>query len=176
MNNNLLAEQDGYIDPDIYLPPDQLLDTEHPANDRYLHNLRATEREIMALTRQMTPSHVQIIKAAHKGHPNAEIAQEVNLSPATVSKVRHSDLGKTLLALLRHVSSAIAGPTEALRKNALWRIALKNEDHAPSISVSAIKELNNMDMALSGGNVYTQGEQKTVVVINQQFLPKGELD
>lgn len=74
----------------------------------------------------------------------------------------------------------LEGPNEALRRNMLWRIAVKEEEPDPKTSIKAIEALNKMHFQNhqiknpdAGGN---QPPPQVTININQDILPKGPLD
>jgi len=123
----------------------------------------------------MRPLHTDIVKRHHAGQQNIQIAEDLNITPQTVSNIVNGDKGKRLRALLAHYEYAIEGPNEAQRRNALWRIALDNEEDEPKTAISAIAELNRMTLA-DYTQKQTNAPQTTTIIINQNILPKGPLD
>jgi len=167
-----LAELD--YDRDM-LPPEDLLDTDHPANDNYIRKLKSTQQAIVSHSRTMRPRHVNIIKRIHTGEPHKDIAAAFNLTTVTISTIKRSPKGAKLLALLAHYGHAVEGPNEAQRRNMLWRIAHTNEEDAPKTSLTAIAELNRMTIA-DYDRTQKNPSQAPLIVINQAVLPKGVLD
>ena len=161
------------------LPPEALLDDQHPANDAYLRSLEHHQRMIVSLSKQMKPKHVIMIKRRHTGEQVALIAQALNTTPTTVSKVCNSELGLRLRTMLQFYQLGIEGPNAAQKKNMLWRIARDSEQDQPKTAIQALAELNRMDTTdFERQNPINDpaNQQPQVVIINQALLPKTELD
>ena len=153
------------------LPPELLLDSNHPVNDQYIKDISNLKRMIVSHTIQMHPKTVEMCKLAHTGLAYTEIAEKLKRTPLTVSKHVRSEKGQRLLALLSHLKMGIDGPNEAQRINMLWRIARENEDAQSRTSIAAIAEINRMTIALE-----PIAPAQTTIVINQTLFPKGALD
>ena len=153
------------------LPPELLLDSNHPANDQYIRDISNLKRMIVSHSQSMHPKAVQMCKLAHVGLSHVEIAEKLNRTNGTVGKHVNSDKGQRLLALLSHLKMGIAGPNEAQRINMLWRISRENEEAQPKTSIAAIAEINRMtitDVSIA--------PTQTTIIVNQTMFPKGELD
>lgn len=178
-----MFDYDGH-DPDYasdntdLLPPELLLAPDSLQNDQYLRDIAAIKRLIVSQTSLMHRAHVEICKLAHVGQKREKIAESVDLTPATVSRVVNSPKGKKLRALLSHLSLMMEGPREAHRRNFLWRIAQRNEITDPRVAISALAELNRMthqERLLEEGNNGGNGNVVQVVINNEHF-PRGALD
>jgi len=156
---------------DELLPPELLLDSNHPANDQYIKDISNLKRMIVSHSQSMHPKTVQMCKLAHVGLAHTEIAKKLKCANGTVGKHVNSDKGQRLLALLSHLKMGIQGPNEAQRINMLWRISRENEESQPKTSISAIAEINRMtitDVSIA--------PQQTTIIVNQTMFPKGDLD
>ena len=157
------------------LPPELVLDPKHPANDEYIRNAQNIQRAIVAVSKKLSPRAVQATKLKHKALPTREIAERLNVTPTTISKLTKSKDAKTLLTLLGYYASLVAGPHVAQRTAMLWRIATDNESKAPRTAIAALAELNKVDLAYK--EMQTGANQKSpIVVINQETLPRTVLD
>lgn len=160
-----------------HLPPELLLDEDHPANDQYLEKQRNVERMMVAHQRTMKPRHVNIAKLVHSGMPAAQIAEKVGVTDQTVYKVKDRQDVKRLLSLMAYYKIGREGPSESQRMDLLWKIARRNaaEDEDNKVAISAVAEMNRMTMA-----DYTRKQNtapgQTTIIINQQLMPKGALD
>jgi len=156
------------------LPATALAMPHHPAADKYIEGLREIQRAIVEQSQKMKRKEVIAVKQHHRGVNMSDIAAEVGHTAAWVSKHIKSSMGQKLIALLAYYQEAIDGPNEAQRRNALWRVAVNNEEIAPKNTISAIAELNKMDnigkeaqAGISTGDIN--------IVINQQ-LSRTALD
>jgi hypothetical protein len=156
------------------LPANMLAMPHHPSADAYVEGLRGIQRAIVEQSLSMKRKDVLMVKMFHKATPKSQIAKELKCTPQTIEAKVRSDAGQKLLALLAYYQEAIDGPNEALRRNILWRVAAKNEDIAPKVTISAVAELNKMDNigkdALAN---LTTGDVS--ITINQQLI-RGALD
>ena len=165
--------------PDIHaLPPDCLLDGNHPAADEYIQATRRIQRLIVSASAQLKPRQVEAIKLHHTGHSNTRIAEKLGVSIVTISRYIRLPKAKKLLNLLRAYQSAIDGPNKAQRINMLWRIARLNELDQPKTSIAALAELNRMDTQLQHDlqQSGTNQPQTLTIEINQKMLPRTALD
>lgn len=158
------------------LPPELLLDQTHPANDRYLQSIESIKRYIVSLSATMRYTHVQICKARHLGKTTAQIAEQVELTTFTVGRALKSPPGQKLSALLLHLSLLMEGPRLAHRNHMLWRIAIKNEDRQPRVSIAAIAEMNRSNHQQEALNSAHLNNNVVQIVINNDMFPRGALD
>jgi hypothetical protein len=147
----------------------------HPMNDRYYKDMRHAENRVMAAQRQMKPRHVQIVKMHFAGWNNVKIAEQVGNTDVTVGRVLHTPEAQTLLHLLNYIQSAAEGPNAAHRKAILYRIITDNEEKQPKVAISAISEINKMDMNEHLVKTGTAPGQVTII-INENTFPRTILD
>ena len=166
--NDILSQYDLSL-----LPPDLVLDQNHPANDAYIASTQHIQKMIVAQSAQMRPKEVETTKLAHQGMNQTEIGQRLSISPATVGKTLRKEPPQRLRALLSHYDAAIEGPHRAQRKAMLWRIARANEADDPRVAISALSELGKGDDQPS--DLLSKGGT-TQIIINTQQLPRGALD
>jgi len=165
--------------PDLYvedLPAELLLDPAHPANDVYLRGIQRTKDLIVNLSLKMYAHHVAVVKMRHKGATHAAIAEAMGLSDGTVSRVVNSEKGRKLRALLAHLALSIDGPAEAQRRAMLTRIAQKNEDTDPRVTISAVAEVNKMAQQAVIIETASGGGTSINITINNDLMPKTVLD
>jgi hypothetical protein len=155
------------------LPPELMLNEDHPDSDPYIQSTRRIQQMIVAQSASMPYKAVQMAKLAHTGLNKTEIGHRLNVSGSTVSKHLKKDDSKRLLALMSYYDAAIEGPHLMARKNMLWRIARKNEIEDPRVAISALSELGKYDAAQNDLHV---GGGTTQIIINTQQLPRGTLD
>lgn len=167
-------------DDDDNQDPNDFLDRAHPENDDYMVAIERIQRKIMHASSLLRTKQVNIIKSVFSGQSYVEAAFNNQCHPITASKVAHSTNGQRLLSLLQYHLKLLEGPNEALRRNMLWRIAVKEETPNPKTSITAIEALNKMHFQnhqiknpdAGGKNQPTQ----VTIVINQELMPKGALD
>ena len=116
--NDILSQYDTSL-----LPPDLVLDQDHPANDAYIVSTQHIQKMIVAQSAHMRPKEVETSKLAHQGLNQTEIGQRLNVSPSTIAKTLRKEPSQRLRALLSHYEAAIEGPHKAQRKAMLWRLA-----------------------------------------------------
>lgn len=148
----------------------------HPQNDQFNRHIEQVKRVMIAHTRNMAPKHVSIAKLHFQGQKHIRIAEMVDVTPQTVSKVLQRDDTQRLLNLLRYYAAAQDGPTIAHRKAILTRIAQRMEEKNPKLTISAVAELNKMDVQQHTIETTDKGAPQTNVVINQNFFPRTTLD
>ena len=159
-----------------YLPPEIIIDENHPAGDEYMRNIESIKQRIVSACAVMTSTHIESIKLQHIGKSTADIADRLDINTNTVRRIAKTPKGLRLSALLKHLSLAIDGPREAHRKHVLWRIAIKSEEKDPRVAIAAIAEINKMTHqkeALEAGQL---GGQKLEIIINNEQFPRGVLD
>lgn len=159
-----------------FLPADLALDPSHPANDNYLRAIQKIRNVIVMQTMRMHPNHVEVIKQAHRGVDVKDIAEAVGLTPETVRNIQKREKGQRLRALLIHLDQALDGPSEAQRKNMLWRIAVKNEEEDPRVAISSVDSLNKMDQAAKQMVAQSTGNMPINITINTELMPRTVLD
>jgi DNA-binding CsgD family transcriptional regulator len=176
---NLDDYADEFDEPEVgvskFERPEELLDHEDPANDRYFRHLSRLRAHVNVTSAKLQPRQVQAARLHVAGHTNKEIAEKLKYTPDTISKLVHNTPKvQELISLFRQVNAFIDGPNTAVRKNMLWRIAANSEQRDPGISITALKELNKLDGSYANDQVL-QAPQVTIV-INQDLLPKTSLD
>jgi len=147
----------------------------HPMNDRYYKDMRHAENRVMAAQRQMKPKHVQIVKMHFAGWTNVKIAERVGNTDITVGRVIRTQAAQNLLHLLTYIQSSAEGPNAAHRKAILYRIITDNEERQPKVAITAIAEINKMDMNDHLVKTGTAPGEVTII-INESTFPRTTLD
>jgi DNA-binding transcriptional regulator YiaG len=158
------------------LPPELLLDDDHPTADAYIQNAQNVQRMIVATSALLKPSQTRAIKMAYKGVKNKDVAKELGVNAQTVANWLALPNAKKLLALLGYYQVTLDGPNEAQRRHMLWRIARANEGIEPKTSISALGELNKMTMTDYDRKNANTSNQPITIIINQDQLPRTALD
>jgi hypothetical protein len=154
----------------LQLPTDVELDKYHPSNQPFIKTEQAIKRVIVDQSVNMKPKHVQVTKMHLRGVSNTEIAQELDYALGTVSQILARNDVSDLLRSLTHLDGHLDGPSLALRKHMIWKMALDNEEDDPRISLAAHQELNRVN------GVYQNDKPQINIIINEQLLPRGALD
>ena len=155
----------------VELPPDLLLDKNHPDNHEYFKQDRRIKQLIVMQYGMCRAPHVEIAKLHVKGHTNQDIADIRSCHPATVGHVLKRKDIRELILYLRHQQALHQGPTIALKKRILYEITVDNQGVDPRVSIAAISELNKMD-----GVGKEKNDTNVNIQINQTLFPKGTLD
>lgn len=177
MDADLLAELELDPDADIgvttFIEPQELLDKEDPANDRFFRTLENQRAHINIQANKMHHRHAQVARLHAQGLMGKEIAEKMKYTQSTVSNILQKDAVKKLIDLIRRTNALVEGPNLSVRKNMLWRIAANNEHHEAAVSLAAIRELNKIDGSYLEK---LQTQPQVTIVINQDQLPKTQLD
>jgi hypothetical protein len=172
------TELDTLLDPyeaDEHLPPEMLLDKDHPKNDQYYKSLQKIERSIRVQGNLLNPNQREVARLTRTGIKTRDIAKKLNIAPATVRKYNNNPDVLRLRSLLDHYQHLQDGPNIEHRKAILYRIVLDNEVDKPNIAIQGIQEINKMSgsyenqQAGNNGNVFN-------IQINGDLLPRGGLD
>jgi hypothetical protein len=147
----------------------------HPMNDQFNQELRHIQRMVMSHQRTMTPRHVKVVKMRFAGMKTAKIAEQSGYAPATVTQITSRDDCKRLLGLLNYVESAMLGPSASHRTAMLYRIAVRNEEKDPKVTLQAVAEMNKMEMNAHNKSLGST-PTNTTIIINPQHFPKTPLD
>ena len=174
---------DGVDDPDrlAYLLDEDTLNTLnqelHPTADPYNYEVVRLMREIKRRQRHIDRVDILAIEHLVRGRSLEDIAEKegVTLLPSSINtpKVRKLTELISSLYLLR------LGVTKEQRANMLWRIAVKNEDRRPDISIAAISTINKMfgdntPQRLAPGDV--GGSGGVTIIVQNQALTNAPLD
>ena len=162
---------------DQILPPEFLLDENHPANDAYLQKVRRVEQWLVFESTKVKPKHLSIIKAYAAGQKQKIIAEQQGVTPQTVSNVVNKETSQKILSLLAYHLQLLEGPQEAQRRAMLWRIAQDNEHDSPRTAITALEAINRMDLAHYDQQRDQMGHTPMVnITINAAELPQTVLD
>lgn len=146
-----------------------------PASDPYLEQVREVKRYIVAIAQTMTPYQVTAVKMLYQGKTKVEVAETLGKAYATILRATNSEKAKQLRNALEVLGALETGASTAQRKNILWRIAHRNELSRPSLTISAVAELNKMDNIELQHAATTSGNTINIQ-INADLFPKGNLD
>jgi len=171
-----LDDDDADVGVTRFHAPEELLDHEDPANDRYFKHLQSLRALTQCAASALRPRQAEVARLHHRGKSNKDIAQQLGYSATRVSILLTQHPGvREYVRLLGQHDATVAGPSVELRKNVLWRIAANSETRDPGIAIAALRELNRMD----GSLVHTNAMQAPTTVniqINQDVMPRTALD
>ena len=154
------------------LPIELSTDKYHPNNRQFTKQLNQLKRLVVYQEQQLQPNQALVAKLHLKGRSKQDIANELSLGASTVAKYLNRPDVQELLDALRHLQVMFDGPSHALRRQEMWEIHIDNKDEDPRVSLSALKEMNNMD-----GIGKDKDQDKTInIQINQTSFPRGTLD
>jgi hypothetical protein len=176
MNQQLSELFTDYGDPEEHLPPELLLNPEHPQNDPFYTELAHIKRAIRDAQSRVRPLQRHAAVLHRNGLNHTEVANKLDVHPATVGKWLKTPTVQRLLAVMNHHQQLLDGPNFDHRKHLLYVIALSNKDRQPRVSISAITEINKMS-----GTYVDQGRPSgpgnvVNIQINGELLPRGPLD
>ena len=176
MDQNLTDLFTDFADPYDDLPPELLLDPEHPDNDRYFDSLAHIKRAVMDAQLRLRPMQRHAIMLHRNGMKNKEIANKLDINPNTVSKYLNLPQAQRLMRVMDHHQHQIDGPNFEHRKAILYRIALEQEKSQPKTTITAIQEINKMSGVYQQdqGGMHAGGDIN--IQINGELLPRGALD
>jgi hypothetical protein len=150
--------------------PDTLrADGYYAGNDEFVQREFELKKEIADYAKEFEPWQVEVARRYANGEPFTAIAQSLKKSPTTVSKAVKEPALEKLVHFFLHLRIYQDGPNDLLRRNMLWRIAVKNETTDPKEATKALAELNRMAQGNRGGGGFN-------IVINGVNLQKGPLD
>ena len=159
------------------LPPELAIDQYHPEGDAYMQSLRAIQRAVVAASAKLKPLQVSAVKMTHSGLSYTEIGKRLQRAQNTIARWLALPEAQQLLNLLRHYQSSMHGARQEQRKHMLWRIAVDNEQTDPRVAITAVAEMNRMEVAIHTVEAKANITPTTVnIVINQDQLPRTTLD
>jgi len=156
------------VDPEL-IPTALSVNDYYVLNDQFVQDEIAAKKEIAKYALTLEPWEVLLAKRVSEGANLDKVAKEVGKRRVDVAaRAKHPSVERLVhqyLALRAHQD----GPNELLRRNMLWRIAVKNETTDPKESIKAIAELNRMAQARKAPTGFK-------IVINGVSLEPGALD
>ena len=171
---NLVVADDEHYSADMpaFIQDEDIIT---PLSDPYLNQVEDVKRYVVAIASKMKPYQVQAIKLHNQGKTKVEIAKTLGKHYHTIVRATSTKEAASLRRGLLILTALEEGASSAQRKNALWRIAHRNEKDRPSIAISAIAELNKMDN-VDQQNAATLSGNTINIQINNDLFPKGALD
>ena len=151
---------------EIEILNDEELSLIEPDDPYHKESIRLTS-QIAAIKSRTSLKRLNIVDALLRGKSKTTIIEEQKTSWGTIAKtIEHDDIKQYVFATLRLIHLR-RGPTMNARAAMLWRIALREEEDAPSVSIKAIDTLNRQE----GVYVKDEGATGGGLVINiQEFV------
>lgn len=144
---------------------DDDLDEVEPTDPHYREVCRLTN-EIAHISRKLPAKRKNVARKLLEGKTQVQIAQEIGCHPSTVSAALDDAGVKRQIVLLQRLNHIRRGPSQDARSAMLWRIAMREEERRPSISINAVNTLNKMD----GTYIDETTSDSGVVVKIQNFV------
>ena len=158
-----LTECDYELD---VLKADALADIEE--DDPHFMEVSRIMHELAHISTRLGDKRRHVAGHVVAGHDRKTIAQKCNCSPATVGAALRDERVKRQISLLMRLNYIRSGPAQDARQAMLWRIARREEEMHPNISIKAIDVMNRAD------GIYQRAEDKdgggVVVKINNFTL------
>lgn len=176
MDQHLTNLFHDFADPNDDLPPELLLDPEHPDNDRYFDALAHIKRAVMDAQQRLRPLQRHAVMLHRQGLKNTEIAKKLDLNDNTIGKYINSPEAQRLMRVMDHHQHQLDGPNFEHRKAILYRIALEQEKKQPKTTITAIQEINKMSGVYQDGPGSGGVHNEINIQINGELLPRGPLD
>ena len=177
MNQQLQELFEDFADPTDTLPPELLLDPDHPDNDRFFDSLAHINRAVRDAAAKLRPIQKHAALLYRQGLNYTEISKKLDVTPTSISKWMNDPTAKRFLSVMDHHQRMRDGPNFDHRKAILYRIALEQEKSQPKTTIAAIQEINKMSGVYAdnaSGGINAGGDIN--ISINGDLLPRGALD
>jgi hypothetical protein len=125
------------------------------------------QAELAGLQRRMPQKRKRVPYLFMRGIARKDIAQKLDITYMTVCKAIDSSDGKRMMSLIQRATQLELGPSIQSRKSLLWRIALRNHETNPRVTLSAIDILNKQDGVYAK---HTEEQDRAPRVLIQQFM------
>tara|TARA_R110000803_G_C11989465_1_gene321828 strand:+ start:35806 stop:36288 length:483 start_codon:yes stop_codon:yes gene_type:complete len=142
-----------------------------PINSSYEKRVGRIQTDILDIAEGMDPWKLEFARRYAGGEAKTKIAKDIHRADTTVNKFLATAPAQLLVQYYKLLLDVESGPTESVRKNILYEIALDNQKLDPKESTKAIAELNKMDNDKNKG-----GGLGTINITISADLPKGPLD
>lgn len=152
--------------------------TQDEKDDKYLpqnaslnKRVGRVQQDILTIAEGMDPWQIEFSRRYANGEAKTKIAKDMKKADKTINKFLETTKAQLLVQYYKLLVDVESGPSEAVRKNMLYEIAVDNQKLDPKEATKAIAELNKMD---SNKN---QGSGVGNITINiVDSLSKGALD
>ncbi len=152
--------------------------TQDPSDDKYLpQNASINKRvsrvkdDIVHIAEGMDPWMVEFARRYGGGEPKTRVARDLKKADKTIKKFLDSAKGQLLVQYFKLLLDVESGPSEAVRKNMLYEIAVDNQKEDPKEATKAIAELNKMDASKQTNDT---GGGINIIIVDS--LQRGALD
>ncbi len=138
--NELLT--DDFYELDI-LKADNLEQIE--PDDPHFQEVCRIQYELVALNKALPPKRQFVAMMLMSGKNRKQIAEAKECSAQTVGVALADERVQRQLVLLQRLNHIRSGPAQDARQALLWRIAMREEEKRPSISIRAVDVMNRAD-------------------------------
>lgn len=152
--------------------------TQDEKDDKYLpQNASLNKRvgriqaDILHIAEGMEPWKLEFCRRYANKEAKTKIAKDMKKADRTINKFLETAPAQMLVQYYALLIDVESGPSEAVRKNLLYEIAVDNQKLDPKESTKAIAELNKMDGDKGKGN---GGGNITINIVDT--LSRGSLD
>lgn len=142
-----------------------------PQNSSYEKRVGRVQQDILTLAEDMQEWQVEFARRYANGESKTKLCKELKRCDKTIKKFLGTAKAQILIQYFKLLLDVESGPTEAVRKNMLYEIALDNQKEDPKEATKALAELNKMDANKNTGVV---GGNITINIVDT--LGKGALD
>ena len=146
-------------------------------DDPYFQEDMRISCELAAIRKRMGSKSQQVPYLYLQGYTRQQIAEQTDTSYATVCKHLNSKDSVRAMVLHQRQSSLQNGPSMEARTAMLWRIAYRNEDTKPTVSMQALDILNKQQGIYKPDQVTTTPTQVVIAqyTVNNYNDPQTDL-
>lgn len=152
--------------------------TQDPKDDKYLpqnaslnKRVSRVQQDILYIAEGMEDWQIEFARRYANGESRSKLTKELKKADKTLKKFLETTKGQLLVQYYKLLLDVESGPSEAVRKNMLYEIAVDNQKLDPKEATKAIAELNKMDANKNQG---TGMGNITINIVDT--LGKGALD
>lgn len=152
--------------------------TQDEADDKYLpqnaslnKRVSRVQQDILTIAEGMETWKLEFARRYASGDSQNKIAKDMKKSPKTLKNFLQTAPAQMLVQYYKLLLDVESGPSEAVRKNMLYEIAVDNQESDPKEATKAIAELNKMDSDKGQG-----GGLGNITINIVDSLSKGTLD
>ena len=142
-----------------------------PQNSSLEKRVGRIQNDILYIAEGMDPWQIEFCRRYANGEAKTKLAKELKKADKTINKFLETTKAQLLVQYYKLLTDVESGPSEAVRKNMLYEIAVDNQKLDPKESIKAIGELNKMDSNKNQG-----GGMGNITINIADTLSKGALD
>ena len=153
------------------ITPNEKDDKYLPQNSSFEKRVGRIQADILHIAEGMEPWKLEFSRRYASGESRNKLCKELHKADRTLKTFLATAPAQMLVQYYKLLLDVEAGPTEGIRKNMLYEIAIDNQKLDPKEATKALAELNKMDANKNqGGGV----GNITINIIDS--LTKGPLD